>query len=276
MWIPAFAGMTSSIDKGKIVMGLVSSGIDRVRAFALAAGVRADGEAISEPQSALVKWRSEHEDKLCQIYVNGELAGVTTDYRQRYMIVPICSLWSSAVRIEVFAVEASEANVNFSSQVQSRSQAGRVKLGWARSMDLPFEGTAQVYSDGGSGEIDYENPVSKEDIQLWPSWQDKVGFGLSWFGEGDFGYEGSAAVGFGRGLFGEGEFGFDADEISWESGELETGKHKFAVKVTDRFGQDSDAQETGQITVIRRATPAEGLEVGSYDKAEDRLVLSVE
>jgi len=36
--------------------------------------------------------------------------------------------------------------------------------------------------------------------------------------------------GFGRGLFGEGEFGFDADEISWESGELETGKHRFCGK----------------------------------------------
>ena len=257
-------------------MSFVSSGIDRVRAFALAAGVRADGEAISEPQSALVKWRSDHEDKLHQVYINGELAGVTADFERRCIIVPICSSWTSAVRIEVFAVEASESNVDFSSQVQSKPQAGRVKLSWPRSMDLPFEGTAQVCSDGGSGEIDYDNPVGKEDIQLWPSWQDKMGFGLSWFGEGDFGYEGSVAVGFGKGLFGEGEFGFDADEISWESSELETGKHKFAVKVTDRFGQDSDAQETGEITVIRRATPAEGLEVGSYDKEEDRLVLSVE
>jgi len=257
-------------------MGIVSNGIDRVRAFVLAAGVRADGSAIGEPQSALVRWRSEHEDKLCQVYVNNKLAGVTTDYEQRSMIIPIRSAWSSAVRIEVFAVEASEAHIDFSSQLPSWQQAGRAKISWPRSMLLPFEGTAQIYSDGGCGEIDYDNPVSKEDIQLWPSWQDKVGFGLSWFGEGDFGYEGSAAVGFGRGLFGEGEFGFDADEVGWESCELETGKHKYAVKVTDRFGQESDAQETGQITVIRRAIPVEGLEVGSYDKAEDRLVLSVE
>lgn len=256
-------------------MGLVSSGIDRVRAYALAVGVRADGSAVDEPLSVLVKWRSEHEDKFCQIYVNGELAGVTTDLEQRGMIVPIRSAWSSAVRIEVFAVEPSEAHIDFSSQLPSRQQGGRIRLSLLRSMALPFEGTAQVFSDGGGGEIDYDEPASREDIQLWPSWQDKFGFGLGQFGEGDFGYEGSAAVGFGMGLFGEGEFGFDADEVSWVSSELDTGRHKFAVKVTDRLGQVSDGKETGEITVIRTAEPAEELEVSSYDKAEDRLMLCI-
>jgi hypothetical protein len=259
----------------KILMGLASSGIYRVSAFGLAAGVRAGGSAIDEPLSVLVKWRSGYEDKLYQIYVNGELASVTTDLGQRGMIMPVLSSWSSAVRIEVFAVEPSEAHIDFSSQLPSRQQAGRIRLSWLRSMVLPFEGIAQVYSDGRSGEIDYESPVSKEDIQLWPSWQDKFGFGLGQFGEGDFGYEGSAAVGFGMGLFGEGEFGFDADKVIWESDELETGRHKFAVKVTDRFGQVSDGEETGEITVIRSARPAEGLKVDFYDKAEDRLALCI-
>jgi hypothetical protein len=142
-------------------------------------------------------------------------------------------------------------------------------------MALPFEGIAQVFSDGGGGQIDYDQPASKEDIQLWPSWEDKFGFGLGQFGKGDFGYDGSAALSFGIGLFGEGEFGFDADQVSWVSDELETGRHKFAVKITDRFGQVSNPEETGEITVIRTATPAKGLEVDSYDKAEDRLVLGM-
>jgi len=257
-------------------MGLVSSGIDQVRAYALAEGVRADGRCVDEPLSVLVEWRSEHADKLHQIYVNGELAGVTKDAEQREIIAAIPSHINSATRIEVYAVEPSDACVDFSSELQSRQQAGRVKINWPRSMSLPFEGTAQIYSDGGTGEIDYENPASREDIQLWPSRQDKVGFGLGQFGEADFGYDGSAAIGFGKGLFGEGEFGFDADEVSWVSGELETGRHRFAVKVTDRFGQVGNARETGEITVIRTATPAEGLEVSSYDKDEDRLVLRIQ
>ncbi len=257
-------------------MSLISSGIGGVRAYALAAGVMAGGGVVDEPLGVLVKWRSEHTDKLHQIYVNGELAGVTTGFEQRSMIVPVRSAWSSAVRLEVFAVEPSEANVDFSSELRCRQQTGRIRLSWPRSMALPFEGTAQVFSDGGGGESDYDEPASREDIQLWPSWKDKFGFGLGRFGEGDFGYEGSAAVGFGRGLFGEGEFGFDADEISWVSGQLETGKYRFAVNITDRFGQVSEAQETGEITVIRTATPAEGLKVDSYDKAEDRLVMRIQ
>ncbi len=256
-------------------MDILSSGIDRVRAYALAAGVRAGGAVIDEPQSAIVKWRSVHEDKLYQVYVNYELAGVTADFEQRCMIVSIQSAWSSAMRIEVFAVEPSQANVDFSEQIQSRPQAGRVELSWIRQMSLPFEGTAEIYSDGGSGEIDYVTPISKEDIQLWPSWRDKIGLGLGQFGEGNFGYDGMAAIGFGMGLFGEGAFGFDADEIVWVSGELKTGKHKFAAKIIDRFGQISEIQETGEITVIRTATPADGLEVSSYDKTEDRLMLSI-
>ena len=254
-------------------MGLVSSGIDRVRAYALAQGVRADGRCVDEPFGALVKWRSEHEDKLYHIYVNGALAGISTDVWQREIIAAIPSHTNSAVRIEVYAVEPSEGNVDFSGQLQSRQQAGRVNISWLRSMSLPFEGAAQIYSDGASCEIDYDNPVSREDIQLWPSRQDKFGFGLGPFAEGAFGYEGSAAIGFGAGAFGLGEFGFDADEIDWVSSELETGKYRFAVKVQDRFGNVSEAQETGEVTVIRMATPAEGLEVESYNKAEDRLVL---
>lgn len=257
-------------------MGLVSSGIYRIRAYALSAGVRADGSCVDEPLGVLVKWRSEHENKLYQIYVNGELAGATTGFEQRSMIVPIPSAWSSAARIEVFAVEPSEAQIDFSSQLSPRQQVGRVKLSWIRGMNLPFEGTAQVFSDGASGEIDYENPVSKEDIHLWTSWQDKSGFGLGQFGEGDFGYEGSAAIGFGGGAFGKGEFGFDADEIGWVSSELETGKYKFAIKVTDIFGNVSDAQETDEVIVIRTVRPAEKLEVESYNKEEDRLVLKAQ
>jgi hypothetical protein len=63
--------------------------------------------------------------------------------------------------------------------------------------------------------------------------------------------------------------------IEFAGSELETGWHKFAVKVTDRFGQVSNGEETGEIIVIRTATPAEGLEVYSYDKTQDKLILNV-
>ena len=257
-------------------MILVSSGIDRVRAFALAGGIRADGSVINEPRSVLVKWRSQHEDKLYHVYVNGEFAGVTANCQQRMMAVAIQSCWASAARIEVYAVEPGQANVDFSDEVDSAGQMDRVRIGWLRFLSLPFEGEAEIFSNGGSGDVDYETPVTARSLRLWPTWQDKSGFGLSRFGMSDLGFDSSAAVGFGVGMFGDGEFGFDADEISWTTDELETGLYKFAVKVTDKFGNNNDNEnESEQVVVIREAQPGEKLEIDSYDNAQNKLVLNI-
>ena len=61
-------------------------------------------------------------------------------------------------------------------------------------------------------------------IPLWPGQYDNNGFGLSSFGKGDFGFDGSASIGFGKGNFGFGEFGFDACLMSWRSEERRVGK----------------------------------------------------
>jgi hypothetical protein len=256
-------------------VSFIGSGIDRVRAFGLAAGVGADGRFINAPLSVLVKWRSEHEDKLYQVYVDGKFAGVTQNYRERMMVVAIPSEDLAAARIEVYAVEPSQGSIDFSRDMGSFDQAGRVKIEWPRYLYLPFAGYTWVYSDGGDGEIDYDTVVNTEPIKLWPAWQDKGGFGLSRFGRSDFGFDGSAAVGFGNGSFGYGEYGFDADLIVWDSDELETGLYQFGVKVMDRFGNYSDTSETGEILVVRSAQPAEALEVDSYDQEQDELLLSV-
>ncbi len=256
-------------------MTLVSSGIDKVRAFALAAGIGADGAAVNEPVNILVKWRSGHEDKLHQVYINGRLAGLTDDCFQRTIIATVRSVMSSSAKIEIYAVGPDEGDVDFSGQLENTVQFGRVSLGWTREQGLPLDGMGQIFSDGSSGAVDYDRGLAGCGLRLWPAWQDKGGFGLSRFGASDFGYDGSAAVGFGRGSFGEGDFGFDADAINWQSGELATGEYKFAVKVSDRKGNESSATETDAITVIRAAGGAEEIAVESYDKDQDELVLSV-
>jgi hypothetical protein len=256
-------------------MTLVSSGIDKVRAFALAAGIAADGAAVSEPTSILVKWRSEHEDKLHQVYINGQLAGVTDDCFQRTIIATVRSAPSSSVKIEVYAVGMDVGEIDFSGQLEDAGQFGRVNLGWAREQSLPLDASAQIFSDGGSGAVDYDRPLAGCGLRSWPAWQDKGGFGLGRFGVSDFGYDGSAAVGFGRGSFGEGGFGFDADTINWQSGELATGEYKFAVKVSDSQGNESSATETDVITVIRAANGVREIAVESYDNDQDELVLSI-
>jgi len=257
-------------------MALIGGGIESVRAFELPNGVWADGEYIGAPRIALVKWRSCWLDMFYQVYVNGQYAGKTVDSQQRQMIVQMPTSLETPVRIEVFAVKPEEADTDFSSEISSSTgQSGRVRISMLRSQNLPIGATAQIYSDNGTGEIDYDNPLNDYPIRIWPAWQDKAGFGMSRFGASDFGYDSAAAVGFGKGSFGNGQFGLDADTFEWVSPSMQVGVYKFAVRITNEVGKESNNSETGQITVIPAARPAEQVSISSFDKQTNQLVLRV-
>ncbi|MBN1974201.1 MAG: hypothetical protein JW787_11215 [Sedimentisphaerales bacterium] len=256
-------------------MSLISNGIDSVRVFDIPAGIWPDGRCTDMPQMALVKWRSVLHDVLYQVYVNGRFAGSTVHETQRQMIVPVPASFTCAVRIEVFAVQPEYADMDLSSELSSTINSGRVKIVLSRSQNMPAGATIQVYSDNGTGQIDYENPISDTAIQVWPNWQDKSGFGMSRFGYADFGYDASAAVGFGKGCFGKNQFGIDADTIEWTSPVLFAGNYKLAVVVFDKSGNKSAAVETETITIIPAAEPAEKLEILSYNKQTNELVLKI-
>ncbi len=182
-------------------MGLISEGIDRVMVLELPAGIGADGDIFASPKSGLVKWHSSWSDKLHQVYVNGRSGGATVDVEQRELVVQAPSSFETAVRIEVFAVEPSEADVDFSSELDGPfGESGRVKISLLRSQGLPADGRFEVYCDNGTGQVDYGQPIGG--MRIWPCQQDKAGWGLSRFGESDFGYDWSAGTGFGRGSFG--------------------------------------------------------------------------
>jgi hypothetical protein len=257
-------------------MSLISDGIESVRAYELPVGIRADGSYVGLSRAALVKWHSKLSSMLYQVYVNGQYAGTTVDSQQREMIVAMPTSLESPVRIEVFAVECEQGHIDFSGEIERPAvDSGRVRLSLLRGQDLPFGAIALVYYDGGSGQIDYQNPVGLP-IRIWAAWQDKAGFGMSGFGSGDFGYDSAAAVGFGAGSFGQGHFGLDADTIEWTSPPLTAGIYKFAVKVFDQAGNESSVSETGLITVTPAARPAEGLSISSFDKQTNQLVLEIE
>ena len=257
------------------MMGLISSGINGVRVFDLPTGVWEDGVVVEAPRVCLVKWRSEWKDKLYQVYVNGYFAGVTVDCGQREMVVQTPSCYERAARVEVFAVEASEADVDFSDWLErGDGDSGRVRLSLLRSQRLPAGARFKVYFDNGTGVVDYEYPIGGG--QVWRCWQDKAGFGLAGFGESDFGYEWAGGVGFGIGGFGLGEFGVDADVIEWVSPVLDAGVYRFGVKVIDERGNESAASETGEGVVIPAARPATGLDVLSFEETTNALVLEVE
>ncbi|KPL25039.1 MAG: hypothetical protein AMJ75_02135 [Phycisphaerae bacterium SM1_79] len=257
-------------------MALISSGIERVRAFELPGGIWEDGGYVGMPRIVLVRWWSAWSDKFYQIYVNGKYAGVTVDGQQRQMIVQIPTSLESPVRIEVFAVEAEQADADFSSEIDSLiDQSGRVRISVLRGQDIPIGATARVYFDNGTGEIDYDKALNDSPIRVWPAWQDKAGFGMSRFGASDFGYDSAAAVGFGRGSFGHGQFGQGADTFEWTGPPLCSGIYTFAVKVTDEAGNESSASETDQVMVTPAPRPTERISISSFDKQTNQLVLSV-
>lgn len=235
-----------------------------------------DGEATIQSRAVLVEWKSGWRDKFYQVYVNGCFAGASVDTEQRQMIVRLPNSFGSSVRIEVFAVEANEADRDFGKELaESRGQSGRVMLRILRSQTLPAEGRVEIFIDNGTGAIDYSRRINVEDIWIWDNWQDKCGLGLSKFGRSDFGREWPAGVGFGAGLFGEGEFGVDADAIEWVSGELAAGRYKFGIKIIDGNGNISEASETKEITVISEAKGAENMQVVSFDRLSKCLVLGI-
>jgi hypothetical protein len=257
-------------------MVLAGNGVEKVRVFELPIGIWADGRYVGYPQTALVEWHSCWPNMFYQVYVNGQYAGATVDSQQRRMIVQMPTSLETPVRIEVFAVEDKEANTDFSNEIEpSIGQSGRVRINLLRSQDLPIGATAQIYFDNGTGEIDYDNPINDSPLRVWPIWQDKTGFGMSRFGASDFGYDSAAAIGFGKGSYGNGQFGLDADTFEWVSTPLQAGVYKFALKVTDEAGNESNSSETVQITVIPAAKPAEQVSIFSFDKQTNQLVLRI-
>ncbi|MGA1980347.1 MAG: hypothetical protein ABSG99_07300 [Sedimentisphaerales bacterium] len=257
-------------------MALTSNGIEKVRVFEVPAGIWADGRYVGFPRTALVKWHSCWPNMFYQVYVNGQYAGATVDNQQRQMIVQMPMSLETPVRIEVFAVEAEEANTDFSNEIdQLIGRSGRARISLLRSQNLPIGATAQIYFDNGTGEIDYDNPLNDSSIRVWPARQDKAGFGMSRFGVSDFGYDSAAAVGFGKGSFGNGQFGLDADTFEWVSAPMQAGVYKFALKITDEAGNESSISETIQVTVTPAARPSERVSISSFDKQTNQLVLSI-
>lgn len=259
-------------------MALISTGIEKVRAFELPCGIWGDGGGVESPRTALVKWsaKADWSDMFYQIYVNGQYAGVTADSQQRQMIIQIPTSLESPVRIEVFAVEAEHADTDCSGEIDTPiGQSGRVEISMLRDQNLPVGANAQIYFDNGTGEIDYDKALNDSPIRVWGAWQDKAGFGMSKFGVNDFGYDSTAAVGFGKGSFGHAQFGLDADKLEWTSAPMRSGVYKFAVKVIDDAGNESSCSESTPVTVAPLPKPAEQVSVSSFDKQMNQLILSI-
>lgn len=257
-------------------MSLVRAGIENVRVFVLPDGVTAGGQCAAVSRAALVTWHSSLAGMCHQAYVNGRFAGSTLDVEQRQLAIQAPSSFQAAVRVEVVGVEPKNAHVDFADQIGlPAAGTGRVRLTIVRAQSLPVAATANVYSDNGTGQIDYAVPLNSAPIPIWPCPQDKAGFGMAQLGTGDFGYDAAAAVGLGKGKFGQGQFGLDADTVGWTSPPLPLGRYRFGIRITDARGCESPPSETEAIPVIPAAKPATGLEIRTLDAQTNQLTLRI-
>lgn len=257
-------------------MSLISSGIRNVRVYRLAAGIAADGSSVSCPSEILVEWHSTNTDKLHQIYINGRLEGTTANSDDRKILLPYRQSYKGVITLKVYAVEFKDAFSDHSDELENETLYERIELSWPRKMSLPYEGSVDIYSNGGEGEIDFTVTANTGPVWNWPCLKDKSGFGLCGFGQSDFGYDGSSAPGFGVMNFGTGEFGFDADMVRWQSRQLSSGRYKYGIVVKDRFGVcDVGESVSDEITVVEGPDPADALKVESFNKQNNTLVLRV-
>ncbi|HSV98860.1 MAG TPA: hypothetical protein VLI39_01715 [Sedimentisphaerales bacterium] len=256
-------------------MRLHRDGIKGVFAVPLPEAIAADGCGTAVSVASLVTWRSSHEGMLHQVYLNGRFAGATLDVDQRQLVVQPPSSFLAALRVEVAAVEAQDAHLDFSNELDPPSATGRIRLVLLQSQALPPGARFNVYFDHGAGAIDYAAPLNESPIPAWPCPQDKAGFGMAAFGAGDFGHDSPACIGFGRGRFAEGPFGMDAGEIEWISPLLPLGRYRFGVKTLDASGNESPACETSPIAVVPPPRPAAALHVALFDPQTHQITLRI-
>ena len=169
----------------------------------------------------LLGWQiKSQEDRLVQVYVDGQLYDVASHPQQRLMWLHLDR--SCPHQVELLAVATEQAWMNCAGCLQSvlSSVTERVGLVLLRDEALPIDSRVIV-------EVDGEEFV---DERLWSAGDHRSGFG-GLFGVGQFGYDDATSLGFGLGDYGESMFGDDGQVWRWHGSCLKAGDHAVDVRI---------------------------------------------
>jgi len=136
---------------------------------------------------------------------------------------------------------------------------------------------AKLCWNGGSGDVDYDEPVDDTKIKLFGDNGGFYGFGEGPFGEYEFGDVYAPGVpGFGESPFGDYAFGYGSITISATKKISDCGDYKFGFAVYDSLG-NLHSGVPGEVSLAVHVVPdkPKGLSKVSYDKNTDILVLGV-
>ena len=132
--------------------------------------------------------------------------------------------------------------------------------------------------NGGSGAIDWDNPLSQTQYPLFPNGAGLYGFGHAPFGQHRFGRGHSMrCAGFGHIHFGKGPFGHGAGIVDAVTEVDECGDYKFGLACYDSLGNlHEGSPEEIELEIHIAPDVPSGLQKNSYDKETDVLILDVE
>lgn len=195
-----------------------------------------DSSLVGEPvlkrvgRELLVSWTSTAPaGTIFQVYANGRLAWATTD-RRVYLPWP-----REKLTIQVGAVDAGEAGVDFSSSLSTVEPPDRVTLSWEGGSYLGDVVGFRVYqSAAAGGAVDYATPVGF--VPLTTSSAEATGYGLGGYGSGGYGLAASA--------------------YSWTSAKLASGVWTFAVVPVDSAGNEGTPSTSSQTVAAAPRPPA--------------------
>jgi len=233
----------------------LTEGITRVRLRPLAVDV-VRGEPAVSVGAMEVMWDSTQEGGWHQVYVNGQLAGVTVQPEDRRLVVsaPVGRRGAeSMLLVEVVAVDAADRWTDFGGELAGFGApcSTRARLTWQAGLylDSGLE-SFNVFADGRTGTVDYTAPLNEAPIPA---------------AEG-----GQAPWGFGCGAFGVGGYGLSAARYEWTTDGLEQGTWRLAVMAIDGAGNHLATAAEVSVNLVSVPRPPLDFHLSSYD-AEERI-----
>jgi hypothetical protein len=242
-----------------VTVSYTAEGITRVRVRALALDL-VNGKPAQSPGAVEVTWSSDHAGLWHQVYVRGQLAGVTARPGDRRLIVaaPTGGRGASVVvPVEVVAVDAADRWADLGGRLGGfgANRGARVRLTWQAGEYLDPDLTSfAVFADGRTGRVDYGTPLTATPIPARP--------------------DGLAPWGYGCGGYGLGGCGRSAACYAWVTDPLEPGPWRFAVIAIDAAGNRlaTAAETTANVRPLPR--PAEDVRIKAYDSATRTATLT--
>jgi len=238
-----------------------TDGITRVRVRPLAFDL-GSGAPAGSPGAYEVTWDSTQAGRCHQVYVNGQLAGVTARPQDRRLAVlgPVGRGGGlSLVCVEVVAVDAADRRTDFSADLTGFSPAcgPRVLLAWEAGLYLGEDlESFDIFADGRTGTVDYSQPINEAPLPA--------------------AMPGAPPWGFGCGGYGVGGYGLSAAIYEWIIDGLEPGTWRLAVVARDAAGNRlaTAAEVTADVAPVPR--PVGNFRVASYSAASRMATLAWE